>query len=1292
MFQRLLVPQMRHIALFVILLVAFGLRIYGQNWDEGHYLHPDERFIASVSDGRVTLPADRLGDIFDPANSPINPRRDDENGNAQSFAYGTLPIYVQGTVSWLLDSVVDRNYGEYSNLYRVGRTLTALLDVVTVLFVFLLSRRLFDSGAALIGASLYALAVLPIQLSHFFTVDPWLTAFVTMSLYFAIRYLDRPAFRNAILIAIPVGCAFATKASVPSLLGPLALVFGFALWRADDRRRIGAQASTGAIMSLAVFTLFEPYALIRREPFIQDIRTQARIVRGIWDVPFTRQFVGLTPGVYDLKNLFLYTAGPGLLLAGLAGLAFVVLRAVRQRDIALAVPIAWVVAYVPTLLITEARFLRYALPLFPVMAVFAGGMLWAIMSRPGRLRLGQVVTVVVLGITAIWAFGFISIYGSEHPRIAASNWIYDNIEPGSTLTGESWDDALPLRLDGKVGTYTIQSLDIYGDLPPEEKVAYFYSTLEPVDYIVMSSDRLIYSVDNLPWRYAVQNEFYRRLLDGQLGFQLVYKAELRPELFGVRFDDSGADESFTVYDHPRVMIFKRVEDLSQDEFRARLLWGINQPWEPQRYPSEQWLMLDQPVGEREAVHDIGWNTLAVDSGIVATFSWLIALELFGLAVLPWSALIFSRTPDRGALATRLLGVLAIGWLVWIGASLGYWRATTPTVAVCLALVAAASWAWFRWRYDQGRAPVLPTLRAYGLVAALMLTIFLPFLLFRAIYPDFWQTYLGGEKPFELAYLRAVAASGEMPPYDPWYSDGTINYYYYGWHLVSTIGRLPGVGITNAFQLAVATFAAFLGMSVALVGLLLGGVRRQLRPFSRRALGPALAVVGVLYAGNLDAVRQLIEIRRQAPDLFDFWGSTRVIDYTINEFPYFSYIWADLHPHLMGMPVVALALALLVATADHAKVWRSSRASNIELIATLGVAGALTLGSVFVINAWDLPLAIAVTVATLAYAGLLRSKRAAIALAIAGIAVVASGYAMFLPFHANFYSVVDGVARADNGSNLRQFLTVWGIFFFIAGAVIIFSTIRVARNLRRIELALPMIVLLFVSTAVGLVVNPFDSGSNPLGQMLFVTLTVAIFVCASTIVTRPLSRHPLPLLAIVGMVGASGFTATSEPSASVAIGIAASASMFAVANWRLPSRFLPWAFIAVGCLTIASTEFVYIVDDLQNGQWQRMNTVFKFSLQAWILIAIGAGVLLARMVMSISFSNFAASPQQLGVIAEGLGHAGEDSVVRRNWRQSSRTIVACSRRRGAGSGARLSIVRNARQIAPGHALISRRADA
>ncbi|MGH9174301.1 MAG: ArnT family glycosyltransferase, partial [Vicinamibacterales bacterium] len=366
-----------YLALFVVVAFGLFLRAYGLNWDDGLYLHPDERFIAIVSSSRIDLPSiDDVGSLFDPRTSPINPRRDDPTTRTpMSFAYGSLSIYVQSVAAWAVNLVSDTDYQSYPHIYRVGRVINVVLDTLTIVFVFLIGRRLFRPSAGLVAAALYSLAVLPIQLSHFFTVDIWLTFFVTVTIYFAMRFVDRPTLGWALALAVPVGCAFATKASVPSLIVPLALTAGWVIWQAEDRLQVVARLIGAGVLALAVFTLFEPYALVNRGPFIEDIRTQARIVRGEFDVPFTRQFVGLTAGLYELRNHFLYTMGPGLVIAGLAGVGYGLRRAWLQRDPRLIIALSWIVAYVPTLLITEAKFLRYSLPLLPIVAVLAGGLL-----------------------------------------------------------------------------------------------------------------------------------------------------------------------------------------------------------------------------------------------------------------------------------------------------------------------------------------------------------------------------------------------------------------------------------------------------------------------------------------------------------------------------------------------------------------------------------------------------------------------------------------------------------------------------------------------------------------------------------------------------------------------------------------------------------------------------------------------------------------------------------------------------------------------------------------------------
>lgn len=1194
--------------LALVLAIAIFLRLYGQDWDQGTYQHPDERFIAMVSANRVEMPRlYDIGSIFRPSTSPINPRRDDEHGNPLSFAYGTLPIAVQQFTGWALNLFSDRDWNSYRELYTVGRTLTALADTLTVALVFLIGRRLFGAIAGLIAASLYAGSVLAIQLAHFFAVDTWLTLFVTATVYLLMRFVEQPTLKWSLVAGAVIGMTFATKASVPALLVPVLATYGYVYWKSDDRRQALSIAAAGGLISIAFFTLFEPYALIRIRPFVEDIRLQATIVRGQFDIPFTRQFVGLTPGFYEIRNMFAFTMGPGLLLASLAGLVWATWRTISTRQVQLAIPVVWVLAYLPITLSTEARFLRYSLPIFPMLAIFAAGFLVWLLSQPRFKMAGQVATVAVLASTAIWAAGFMSIYPQGHTRLEASDWIFENVPPGSVISAESWDDPLPVRtVNSPPIPYDIRTLDMYGDRQPEEKVAYLYNELQEIEFVVLSSNRLVDSVDNLPWRYAVQNEFYRRLDAGQLGFQLVYEGLVQPELFGFTYDDRNADESFTVYDHPHVRIYQRAEMLSESEFRDRFLWALNQTWEPRRYPTDQWLMLDRPVEELSTSDQTSWNTAAVRSGVFAAFFWLLAIEIIGVGVLPLATALLKRSPDRGALSARLIGIVLVGWIVWIGASLDLWPATAWTVAAVVVAMATMCWIPVVLAQPARRIAMLPSLGNYLAGLALFAGVFLLFLLFRAIYPDFWQTYYGGEKPFELAYLRAVATSTEFPPYDPWFADGVINYYYYGWHLVASLIRLSGIGITHGFQLGVATAGAMLVVqAVAFAGLLSRSRRGWI--MAGVPLSGLVVAFFVVFAGNFDALRQILQHGPAIVDWFDFWHSTRVIDYVITEFPYFSLIWADLHPHLMNLPHYVLLIVLLTAMILDA---RRNPAQQISLLYAGTVA--LVLGTISVTNSWDAPMAVGLTAGAFLYAGVLRGGLYWLIGAGYGVLTVLVSFFLFAPFYLGFYSVVDGIARTTDGSAPGQFLTHWGVFVVILAALLVAALLRRFRSLTFNSPAILLPAAFAGFGGVGAIVAIFR-GNLPSGWFLPILIAGAVLLYAAAATSRIERAHRIVAIVAILLAAITGLLLAAMPATAIAGIILICGLIPGIAHWKQPYRAIPWLLVAAAGATIAGVELIYVADDLRNSPWERMNTVFKFSIQAWLLMALGLAVLATRAI-------------------------------------------------------------------------------
>ena len=271
-------------------------------------------------------------------------------------------------------------------------------------------------------------------------------------------------------------------------------------------------------------------------------------------------------------------------------------------------------------------------------------------------------------------------------------------------------------------------------------------------------------------------------------------------------------------------------------------------------------------------------------------AWALATELAGLAVLPPLRAFFGNRRDA-ALLSRPIGLTAVaylGWVLSLATTFGFRRAT---LLLALAAIAAGGLVLRR------RAPEGSAARAdwWGGEEKLAATLFWGasgvFLLIRAFGP----AILGAEKFMDLAFLNSLARYPAMPPADPWMSGKTINYYYWGYLLAAAQAKLSGVPPMTAFNLAIATFAGSSFAAAACLGLRLSGGR----------LGVGVgAGFGAVFAGNLTGALDAWSAPF-AKD-FDYWHASRVIGpesfKTINEFPFFTFFHADLHPHLLAFPV------------------------------------------------------------------------------------------------------------------------------------------------------------------------------------------------------------------------------------------------------------------------------------------------------------------------------------------------------------------------------------------------------
>ncbi len=154
--------------MIVVLLAAAYFRLTGSDWGGLNIQHPDENFMTAVTMG--IQPLHNLADYFNTARSTLNP----SVVGYPAYVYGTLPLFI---VHSLAESL-----GKLDSVTLLGRQLSAVADLGTILLLYFIVRRLYKPGVALLAAAFSAVAVMQIQQSHFYTTDSFYTFFVFLAI------------------------------------------------------------------------------------------------------------------------------------------------------------------------------------------------------------------------------------------------------------------------------------------------------------------------------------------------------------------------------------------------------------------------------------------------------------------------------------------------------------------------------------------------------------------------------------------------------------------------------------------------------------------------------------------------------------------------------------------------------------------------------------------------------------------------------------------------------------------------------------------------------------------------------------------------------------------------------------------------------------------------------------------------------------------------------------------------------------------------------------------------------
>ena len=376
--------------------------------------------------------------------------------------------------------------------------------------------------------------------------------------------------------------------------------------------------------------------------------------------------------------------------------------------------------------------------------------------------------------------------------------------------------------------------------------------------------------------------------------------------------------------------------------------------------------------------------------------WLITVELIGLAAFPLAFYLLPRLADRGFTLSKPLGILLVSYLFW---ALGL--AHIPTVqpiAIALVLLMAALSAYIAYRnFDDLRDFIKREWRTIVIAEAIFLVFFIGWTLFRSYDPFINHT----EQPMDLALLSASINSQVGNPEDPWLRGEPISYYYFGYWMMGALSQISAIQSHISYNLALALIPAMGAMGI--FGIVFNMVRMDIARMdkARRNLAIIAGIAAALFlvvVSNLEGVLEFMRLNGMGSQGFydwirindlpgpivtppqswtppDFWWwfhASRVIntfdgvhfiDNTIQEFPFFSFLLGDMHPHVMSIPFIALfvgiALNIYRLPSDF---WRNYRSVYPYAIV---ITAALVLGGIGFNNLWDMPTFAALLIGILA---------------------------------------------------------------------------------------------------------------------------------------------------------------------------------------------------------------------------------------------------------------------------------------------------------------------------------------
>ncbi len=620
--------------------------------------------------------------------------------------------------------------------------------------------------------------------------------------------------------------------------------------------------------------------------------------------------------------------------------------------------------------------------------------------------------------------------------------------------------------------------------------------------------------------------------------------------------------------------------------------------------------------------------------------WWFVVLVAGFATFPITFVALKHLPDKGYVFSKILGLMLMGYLTWL---LGYFSYNGGTIFVSFLILVLVSglllWNWIGKFFLEFIGKNL----GYFIFVEFF---FLMAFLVAGAYKMRTHDIAGTEKPMDFAMINGILASPSMPPVDPWLSGCGISYYYFGYLIVAMLCKITSPWVTSGegYNLAVALIWALAAAGAFSLGYAL----------TKRYRYSFLSAACLTVFGNLDywhrAVQsfQVGDIRvpyynfptnPNAPAGFpgafgfllsplehywDYFQASRIIpvpptDKMINEFPAFSFFLSDLHPHVMAIPFILLAIAmafnLLKGSVAGFGVFGGTRPWQIFQWVLLAVV----FGGLSFMNSWDFPsMMLLLGICLFLQQWWTNELEFGVwfkAVATIGIPIVIGAFALYLPFYAKFQSQAQGVGLSGDRTDLYHLGVIFGMFFVIFVPALIGKALpgksekgAKTRGKRSDELFCVVCGKegggkKFCGFCGGELAMPAFSEMTPIPDDATRTLLgkMGNLFFKETDSSRGWIVFGLIVLAILGL----NFETLKFSTVLLSLLLILFSLISLAVKAETKEMVFSTILLVIAFLLIFACEVIYL-RDLFTGALYRMNTVFKFHYEAWILFSIASG--------------------------------------------------------------------------------------